>query len=141
MSETRERKGHCLCGAIKITATKASNSVGACHCNMCRQWSGGPYLAIDCGTDVSIVGEEHVGIFSSSEWADRGFCKTCGSALFYRVKASGQLIMAAGLFTDEDGLVFDHQVFIDERPGYYEFANKTEDKTGAELFAEFASQD
>ncbi|MFN3233557.1 MAG: GFA family protein [Alphaproteobacteria bacterium] len=141
MSDTQERHGQCLCGAVKITAKQASTSVGACHCNMCRQWAGGPYLAVDCGTDVRFEGEQHIGTFGSSDWAERGFCKTCGSNLFYRVKASGQLIVAAGLFEDQDGFVFDHQVFVDERPTYYDFANETEDKTGAELFAEFSGGD
>ena len=30
-----------------------------------------------------------------------------------------------------------HQVFVDERPSYYEFANKTDDMTGAEVFAKY----
>jgi hypothetical protein len=49
--------------------------------------------------------------------------------------------MAAGLFGDVEGYVFDHQVFIDERPGFYEFANKTKDMTGAELFALYAPKE
>ena len=35
--------------------------------------------------------------------------------------------------------VFDHQVFIDEKPDYYSFANETKDMTGQELFAMFAN--
>jgi hypothetical protein len=44
MSETTERRGHCLCGAIQIAAKTAGNRVGACHCNMCRRWGGGPFM-------------------------------------------------------------------------------------------------
>lgn len=32
--------------------------------------------------------------------------------------------------------VFDHQVFIDEKPDFYAFANQTRKPTGAELFAQ-----
>jgi hypothetical protein len=35
-------------------------------------------------------------------------------------------------------LVFDHQVFIDEKPSYYCFPNETENLTGAEVFAKYA---
>jgi len=47
--------------------------------------------------------------------------------------------MAAGIFADQDGLTFDHQVFIDEKPDYYDFANETHNMTGAEVFARFNS--
>ncbi len=137
MSEPRERSGSCLCGAIRITARRVSPSVGACHCSMCRRWGGGPLLAVDCGTEVEIEGEEHVSVFGSSAWAERGFCSRCGSHLFYRLKQSGQVILSAGLLDDQTGFTFDHQVFVDERPDYYEFANRTHDMTGPEVFAKY----
>ena len=138
MAGTRQATGKCLCGAIQVSAAKLSESVGTCHCETCRKWGGGPLFAVDCGTEVSFQGEDNIGVFDSSEWADRGFCKTCGTHLFYRLKQNQQYIMAAGLFGDDQSFVFDHQVFIDEKPAYYDFANKTENMTGAELFAKFA---
>ena len=141
MSEGSERKAHCLCGAVHMTVKQASTSAGACHCSMCRRWSGGPLIAIDCGTDVSIEGEEHVSVFDSSAWAERGFCSKCGSHLFYRLKETGQFMLPAGLLDDEGGLTFDHQVFIDEKPSYYRFANETKDMTGAEIFAMYGASE
>lgn len=141
MSDHAERHGSCLCGEVKIVAKNASNSVGVCHCHMCRKWGGGPFMTVDCGTDVSFQGEDNVSVFDSSEWADRGFCKKCGSHLFYRIKSTGQYIFAAGILERADGLVFDHQVFIDEKPGYYGFENPTQNMTGAEVFAMFAPPD
>lgn len=136
MSKEVIANGHCVCGAVQFTAKSMQTSVGACHCKSCRRWGGGPYMPVDCGTDVSFDGEENISIFASSEWAERGFCKQCGSHLFYRLKATQQHLMAVGLFDDDHPFVFDHQVFIDEKPLYYSFANTTSDKTGAELFAE-----
>ena len=46
MSDTVKASGHCLCGAVKISASQASKSIGACHCGMCRRWTGGPWLAL-----------------------------------------------------------------------------------------------
>ena len=138
MSDVMEGKGSCLCGATRFTAKTVSIKVGACHCSMCRKWGGGPLMAVDCGKEVIFEGEENVSTFSSSEWAERGFCKKCGSNLFYKLKDSGQYIMAAGLFDDEARFVFDEQVFIDERPSYYCFANETRNMTGAEVFAKYA---
>ncbi|MEM8952110.1 MAG: GFA family protein [Pseudomonadota bacterium] len=141
MATKIEASGQCLCGAVRVTARALDTSVGACHCSICRRWGGGPLLAASAGTEVTFEGEDDITRFSSSDWAERGFCKKCGTHLFYHLKDGSEYIMAAGLFGDVDGYVFDHQVFIDERPDYYRFANQTKDMTGAELFAMYAPKD
>lgn len=133
------RQGHCLCGSVTITAAHSGNDVGACHCHMCRRWGGGPFLELNCGSEVVIDGNEHVTVFNSSAWADRGFCSKCGTHLFYRLKDADEYMVPVGLFDKDAGLVFDHQVFIDEKPSYYSFANSTLEMTGAEVFAKFGS--
>lgn len=138
MSDTRVGRGRCLCGKVKVTASTMSNQIGACHCKMCRIWTGGPLLAIDCGSNVSFEGQEQIGVFNSSDWAERGFCKNCGTHLFYRLKDSNQYIMPVGIFEDNEKFVFDHQIFIDEKPEYYCFSDKTHKMTGAEFFAKYS---
>ena len=138
MSGTFSGKGSCLCGATTFIASNTKVHIGACHCDMCRKWSSGPYMAVDCGTDVKFKGEENITVFNSSEWADRGFCNQCGSHLFWRMKATNQHMMAVGLFDEDPQFIFDHQVFIDSKPDFYSFANKTNDMTEAELLAEHA---
>ncbi|MGB5331897.1 MAG: GFA family protein [Woeseiaceae bacterium] len=96
-ANTIERRGHCLCGKVNIMAKNASSDVGACHCKMCRRWGGGPFMEIDCGTDVEFDGEDYVSVFDSSDWAERGFCHNCGTHLFYRLKQSGQHMIPVGL--------------------------------------------
>lgn len=140
MPETTARKGHCLCGAVQITAPHASTKVGACHCGMCRRWGGGPVFELDCGTDVSMTGEDHITVYNSSEWAERAFCNKCGTNLFYRLKETGQTMIASAIFDNEDGLTFTAQVYIDDKPDYYSFAERTENMTGAEIEALYAPQ-
>ena len=135
-ASTSSKTGSCLCGGVKATASQAGDSVGVCHCSMCRKHGSGPFFAVDCGQDVQFDGEDNISVFSSSEWAERGFCKKCGSTLFYRLKQAQQYLMSAGLFESEFN--FDHQVFIDEKPQYYEFSNATENMTGAEVFAKYS---
>lgn len=94
-------------------------------------------MEIDCGADVAVAGDEHVSVFDSSAWAERGFCRECGTHLFYRLKGSGQHMIPVGLFEGDENLVFESQVFIDEKPSFYSFANETHDMTGAELFAKY----
>ena len=45
---------------------------------------------------------------------------------------------SAEAFDDRSGYTFTRQIFIDDKPPYYEFANKTHNMTGAEVFAAFA---
>lgn len=140
MSDKLAVSGTCLCGKVGIRAQSADLHVGACHCGMCRKWGGGPLLAIDGGTEVTIEGEEFVSRYSSSEWAERTFCKECGTHLFYYVKESGQHILTAGFLDQQDELVFDHQIFIDRKPQYYTFSNETKNMTEAEVFAQYSPQ-
>lgn len=140
MTKTVVAKGHCVCGAVHLTAQAVSSKAGACHCDTCRRWGGGPLMAVDCGTDVDFEGVETLTVYDSSEWAERGFCGGCGTHLYYRLKASGQFIVPVGLLDSEARCEFDHQVFIDRKPGYYDFANTTNNMTGEELFALFAGE-
>lgn len=130
--------GHCLCDSVRIRVAPQNKEVGACHCEMCRRWGGGPLLVMDCGSNVTFDGEENINVFDSSDWAERGFCRHCGSHLFYRLKDNNQHMIPAGLFEPITGLKFDHQVFIDHKPDYYDFANDTHNMTGEECFAAFA---
>jgi len=133
-----EGKGQCLCGAVRFTAKDTSNNVGACHCGMCRRWGGGPLMVVSCGTDVAFEGEENITVYNSSDWAERGFCKKCGSHLFYRLKAINGHQMPAGLFDNQESFNFGLQVFVDRKPSFYGFANKTNEMTEAEVIEKYA---
>ena len=137
MTDEIERGGSCLCGTVRFSIKTKSNVVGACHCSMCRKWAGGPLLVIEGGNHIHFEGSESICVFSSSEWAERGFCSKCGSHLFYRVKKEGDYVIPVGLLDDDENLVFEHQIFIDEKPCFYSFANETKNMTGTEFFAQY----
>jgi hypothetical protein len=128
-------EGRCLCGAVTVRATPVRRHVEACHCTMCRQWSGGPFLGVQCGGAVEMEGAEHVVRFASSAWAERGFCGRCGSHLFYRFVPADAYSFLAGLFPDAALAPLGEEIFIDEKPDYYAFAGDRERLTGAETLA------
>ena len=97
-------------------------------------------MEIDCGSNITFSGQENIAVFDSSEWAERGFCSKCGSHLFYRLKETKQHMVPVGIFDDAPPLVFEQQVFIDEKPAFYSFAEKTSTMTGAEIFAMFGGE-
>lgn len=138
-----EVTGGCLCGKVRYSAT-VKGGAGACHCSMCRRWSSGPYMSAHTQDRVDFEGSENIANYASSEWAERGFCKNCGSNLYYhllpRAEApEGEYILAAGTVDDQSGFKFEHEVYIDGAPGWYCFDNPSQRKrmTEAELLAMF----
>lgn len=146
MSETNtqnisEPDGQCLCGAVKFTLESPEDKVSACHCSSCVRWSSGPLLAVHCHGPVHFDGEENITAYRSSDWAERGFCNKCGTNLFYRLVEPGTYILSYGIFNGKKDFELENQIFIDEKPALYDFANKTPTMTGAEVFAAFAPKD
>ena len=138
MPDGGKRTGRCLCGAVKITLKGDHREVGVCHCAMCRRWGSGPNMAIEAGQDIEIEGRDQVTAYRSSDWAERAFCRTCGSNLYYRIVEADQYFLCAGVLDNPEGLVLTSQIFIDEKPAFYGFANETKTMTGAEVFALYA---
>lgn len=138
MHSMTQQSGSCLCGSVSVVATPKSFHVGACHCETCRKWGGGPLLAVECGGDVHFEGARNITVYNSSEWAERGFCQQCGTHLFYRLKQDVMYAIPVGLFDNNDQWQLAEQVFIDKKPTYYSFAERTRNLTGEELFAAFS---
>jgi hypothetical protein len=108
---------------VQVSLPISIRDVGACHCRMCRKWTSGPWMALRAPPETRIEGED-VRIFSSSAFAERGFCGVCGSALFHRPKNGPELAVSAGLF-DPGDLRLTREIFFDAKPSFYAFANET----------------
>jgi hypothetical protein len=128
-------EGRCLCGAVSIMLGGAKPLVDICHCDMCRRWGGGPFGGVS-GASFDVTGEENVAIYRSSKWAERAFCGRCGSNLWYRFIPANHYSFLAGLFDLPDSVKMWRQIFIDEKPGWYDFSQDTPTQTGAEVVAE-----
>ncbi|WP_447556136.1 GFA family protein [Vreelandella sp. EE22] len=140
MTSVSEHRGACLCGSVSLVAQVKDEKVGACHCDTCRKWGGGPLLVAECGADVTFEGTEHIATFDSSEWAERGFCRKCGSHLFFRLKQGDFYGIPVGLFEGDSEWAFTEQVFIEQKPAFYAFSQNTHNLTGEELFAMHSGQ-
>ena len=130
--------GHCLCGAVRYTLAEFPEGYGACHCDMCRRWTGGIELGLQVKPGgVSWDGEEHIKTYQSSEWAERGFCRTCGSNLFWRLTMpgpmQGMMSVTAGTLDTLDGLALTAEVYIDHKPAGHAFAGERPRMTEAEV--------
>ena len=127
MSTIATATGHCLCGAVSFTATEIDPHMHVCHCGMCRRWTAGPMFTLDCSGTLEIEDTTHLGVYRSSDWAE-----------FYRLVGKDFCAVSAEAIDDKSSFVFTTQIFVDEKPPYYDFANKTKNMTGPEVFAAFA---
>lgn len=93
-------------------------------------------MGVQCGNQIRLTGDEHITRYKSSDWAERGFCSKCGSNLFYRFVPADNYSFPAGLFEGMEGMTLTEEIFVDEQPEYYSFAQDTIRKTGEEILAE-----
>ena len=107
---------------------------------MCRGWSGGPTLAVQAHGSIEFSGDHNISIYKSSDWAERGFYKNCGSHLFYRLKDHSFCNFNLGAIKGHENFYFSHQVYIDNKPENYSFSNETPTMTEKEVLAAFGAK-
>lgn len=136
-----EKNGQCLCTSIRFKVKIPEKHIHICHCNICQNWGGGPSFAISAPSqNVTISGEQYLKWYSSSEWAERGFCEKCGTHLFFRTKeGQGDYFgISAGAVKDKDGYNIDSHIFIDKKPEFYDFSDDSPRLTEEEFLSQFA---
>lgn len=140
---TQKLKGRCLCGGVQFE-TGEIHHLDVCHCSMCQRWTGGPFIGADYRNgDVKLTKDATLKWYESSDWAKRGFCSECGSSLFYRLNDIPDFwAVCAGALDMTSGITITKEIFIDEKPAYYDLAGDQERLTGAEFMASLqGSQD
>ena len=93
-------------------------------------------LAVHCGPNVKFLGTDDIAVYASSDWAERAFCKKCGTHLYYKLLATGEYFVPAGSFNSTD-FELASQIYIDKKPPYYSFANQTPMLTEQQVIAQY----
>ncbi len=116
----QDHAGSCLCGAVRFAASGPLRGVVYCHCSQCRKQTGHFYAATNVDDkDLTVAGTGDVTWYRSSEFAQRGFCKHCGSALFWKRDGSDEVSIMAGAFEQPSGLEGEVHIFIADKGDYY----------------------
>lgn len=134
-------KGQCLCTKVKFDVVPMNYDVHVCHCGMCRVNTSGVIMSIDI-EPKSLIFEspQYLGIYDSSEWGERGFCKHCGTHLFWRLKNQEYCnVNAFSLEIPLEKLNLHSEIFIDHKPEFYGFKNTTKQLTEADVLALISS--
>ncbi len=124
----------CLCGGVAVHFSSLPDTVGVCHCAMCRRWTSGPWMAVQA-PGCTISGET-LAVFSSSDFAERGFCTRCGTHIFHRPKDGPELAISAGLLPCE-GLAITREIFHDAKPPWYRFEAQSHKRSALSMALEW----
>lgn len=117
-------KGACLCAGVRFEiAGELQHAPDACHCSQCRRHSGHYFVSANVArAELTIHGKENLGWYRSSEKVRRGFCKVCGSSLFWDPDRSGHdfIAVAMGALEAPTGTQLARHIFVSDKGDYYE---------------------
>jgi hypothetical protein len=131
--------GGCQCGAVRWHATEVGDNPHLCHCRMCQKAMGSLFA------DLVRIKAEHLTWtrgqpteFNSSDQTARGFCRECGTSLYYRWREGANVSMTIGSFDTPHAIPIRYEMGLEGRhpnlvplPGV-EQVGTTEEADGAE---------
>jgi hypothetical protein len=89
--------GGCQCGAVRYALHAQPTNPCICYCRMCQKQFGnlfGSFAGVRTEEFEATRGE--IAWFRSSDDAERGFCRDCGTPLAYRYRDRPRISMALG---------------------------------------------
>jgi hypothetical protein len=98
--------GGCQCGAVRYALSEAPNHATICHCRMCQK-AFGSYFAPFAGvpTGAFAVTRGGLAVFKSSDQAERGFCRDCGTPLTFRYVERPRISVSLGSLDNPEGVL------------------------------------
>ncbi len=131
--------GGCQCGAVRYALYAEPTNPHVCHCRMCQK-AFGNYFASLAGVRLSefawIKGTP--GVFKSSEAVERGFCRDCGTPLFFRYVDKDRISISLGSLDEPARVIPAKQYGIESR---LPFVGTLIDLPGTRTEEEIAPQD
>lgn len=127
------RTGGCQCGAVRFAAGAILDNPHLCHCRMCQRATGNFFAPL-----VGVPNERLVwtgaapSVFESSEGYERGFCRDCGTPLFYRRVGAAHTSLMIAAFDDPSGIPLLYEFGIESRAHQLDALGRVEAHTTEE---------
>lgn len=123
-SDEKMTTGGCLCSAVRYEVKGPLRNIVNCHCSMCQKLHGnfGPHTKAR-KVNIKITNSDGLAWYKTSDTAQRGFCRECGSSLFwepFNLDATG---IIAGSLDGPTGLKTMGHIFVGEKPDFYEITD------------------
>ena len=106
--------GGCQCGAVRYRATALRDNPHVCYCRMCQKATGNLFASLVGVSDDNLTwtrGEPSR--FRSSEHVERGFCKDCGTPLFFQDLEGSHVSLTIGSFDEPHRIALRYQMGLE----------------------------
>jgi len=122
--ETKLTTGGCFCGAVQYEVKGPLRGVVNCHCSQCTKLNGnfGSHSKAR-KVNITITKDEGLSWYEISDLARRGFCKECGSGLFWELYQQDATGIIAGSLDRPTGLKTIGHIFVGEKSDFYEITD------------------
>jgi hypothetical protein len=113
-------QGGCECGAVRYAVAGPLRPIVACHCSQCRRVTG-HFLPATAArrSRLTLLKDQGLKWYASSDAARRGFCAECGSTLFWEPHGRDHISIAAGTLDDSRDLAIVCHIHVADKGGYY----------------------
>jgi hypothetical protein len=148
MSDQRKSimTGGCQCGAVRYALQSEPSRASICHCRMCQKAFGNyfaPFTGLPQKDLVWTKGQP--GTFRSSEAAERGFCRDCGTPLTYSYLEDDRISVSIGSLDHPERITPEFQYGVESRLPAFETLHTlpgitTEDDNPSEELAKMKSR-
>ena len=120
MTENLPLTGGCQCGAIRYALLSEPTDPHICHCRMCQK-AFGSFFAPLTGVklDKFEITRGELAIFMSSDEAERGFCRNCGTPLTFHYVTSDRIAVSIGSLDEPERVKPAMQYGIEGRLSYF----------------------
>ena len=108
--------GGCQCGAVRYALHTWPQHAHICHCRMCQK-AFGSYFAPFAGVpgDQFEVTRGEIATFMSSDQAERGFCRDCGTPLTFRYVGRIRIAFSLGSLDNPERVKPEIEIGVESR--------------------------
>lgn len=113
--------GGCFCGAVRYEVKGTLRGVVNCHCRQCTRLNGhfGSHSKAS-KSNVKITRDKGLHWYRISDLARRGFCRECGSGLFWENIEQDSLGVIAGSLDNPTRLKTIGHIFVNDKADFYD---------------------
>ena len=129
--------GQCFCGQVRYQVQTPLQFVVHDHCSICRRIHGAAFVTwggvVEATSFKLLAGAENLASFKSTPEAERQFCKTCGSHLFFRSSQwEDEIHFTLATITSEITHMPKAHVFFSDKPPWMKLEEDKLPKFGGE---------
>jgi len=132
VEESKVTFGGCFCGAVRYEVKGPLRGVVNCHCSQCTKLNGnfGSHSKAP-KSNITMIKDDGLSWYKISGVARRGFCRECGSGLFWDQLEQSALGIIAGSLDIPTSLNTIGHIFVEDKSDFYEITDDIEQFKGS----------